>query len=742
MADKTRILFEPYLGLLLGVCAVIRRLRTISLLLLLLLAACNTERTPTVVSFIPTATEGAKVPTRMPTSTPPPETATPTDTTTPTDTPTPATPIAQALRNDIVLRGGPGSNYPITGSLQADEQIAIVGVSDDGSWYQVRLADGTLGWLTTASALVTTFGNISGVPIAQAPTNTPTETATATNTPTNTATATLTETPTATATSTPTATLTETPAETARPSRTPIPSPTPGPPQYIAQVLAQIGIPETGAVAGQIASKVIDMTGEDDVLTWERFTGTYGDFVMGATVQWGPGAAEDYCGFVFREPEKAAENDPNTLYAIHISRDGFLWFAELANSQWGENVDGNAEFLNLGEDETNQLVLVAQGDTFSLYVNGNYSAQFQDDTLPSGQVAMMAGTFDESDESYCTFSNAWVYSLDESSIPATPVPADTPAPANELPDYVINGLEEVGVALDSGYLAETDEEEVIDLTDEDNLVSWQSFETSHADFVMGSTIEWGPGATEDYCGFVFREQDDGDDTNTLYAIHLSRDRFLWFAELTASEWEENVYGNAEFLNTGEGDTNEVVLVVVDNTFSIYVNGNYAAQFQDDSLGIGLPALMGGTYEGSDETYCTFTNSWLFSLDATVAPPTPTPTPGPAVSAATALELEVQVRGKIGDMVSGESYTYEGSVGQMVDIYMNRDEGDLDSLLIVLGPDGAEIARNDDSAESETRDSAIEGLVLPADGIYTIIATRYQESVGVTSGEYVLLIEES
>src|SRR5690606_21205466 len=109
--------------------------------------------------------------------------------------PTSSVPVAQAIRS-MAVRGGPGSSYPVVGNLEANEQVEITGISEDGSWYQVELSDGTLGWLASSSAVVNTFGDLVSVPVALEPTNTPTETPSATPTETETPTPLPTDTPT------------------------------------------------------------------------------------------------------------------------------------------------------------------------------------------------------------------------------------------------------------------------------------------------------------------------------------------------------------------------------------------------------------------------------------------------------------------------------------------------------------------------------------------------------------------
>ena len=151
---------------------------------------------------------------------------------------TPATPLAM-VRRSLAVRSGPGSQYPALMTLDAETEMDITGISEDGNWYQVRLPDGSQGWLTSSAALVSAAGDLAGIPIAQAPTETPTLTPTETQTPTPTATATLTPTSTPSATQTPTltSTVTATPSDTPtatftsteQPSATPTASLTPTP---------------------------------------------------------------------------------------------------------------------------------------------------------------------------------------------------------------------------------------------------------------------------------------------------------------------------------------------------------------------------------------------------------------------------------------------------------------------------------------------------------------------------------
>jgi serine/threonine-protein kinase len=166
------------------------------------------------VAGLPTATETATVtqtPTETPTVTP---SATPTSppTETPSPTATPRTTFATVLTERANVRRGPGFDYEVVSTLNREEEVIVVGVSEDGGWYQVVIG-GVMGTGWVSAETVRISGNLN-VPVIVLPTATYTPSATPTDTPTATATFTATPAPTDTPTPSPTATptLTDTPA--------------------------------------------------------------------------------------------------------------------------------------------------------------------------------------------------------------------------------------------------------------------------------------------------------------------------------------------------------------------------------------------------------------------------------------------------------------------------------------------------------------------------------------------------
>ncbi|MCB0257467.1 MAG: protein kinase, partial [Anaerolineae bacterium] len=139
--------------------------------------------TDTPVVSTPTSTvEPTTQPTAKETAIPTIPISTPTSTRAPTDTPTniptatPAAPMAVAS-GQTNLRAGPGTGYPVVGSLTAGREVKIIGKNEAGTWWQLDSEDGESVWVI--ANLVETTGAVDTVEVVAAP-PTPTTAPTAT----------------------------------------------------------------------------------------------------------------------------------------------------------------------------------------------------------------------------------------------------------------------------------------------------------------------------------------------------------------------------------------------------------------------------------------------------------------------------------------------------------------------------------------------------------------------------------
>jgi hypothetical protein len=125
--------------------------------------------TPTTgLTYIPTATV-TPTPTITPTNTPVTPTQTPLPTATPTSsyTPSPPKPIQANICKGckVNFRVTPGTAGRIIKMLDETVIISIIGRTDDGTWLQVTLTDGRVGWLS-AQFVVLDGIDISPMPVA------------------------------------------------------------------------------------------------------------------------------------------------------------------------------------------------------------------------------------------------------------------------------------------------------------------------------------------------------------------------------------------------------------------------------------------------------------------------------------------------------------------------------------------------------------------------------------------------
>ena len=78
-----------------------------------------------------------------------------------------AAPAACTVRgNNVNLRSGPGTNYPVVGSLSSGTSLPVTGTNQARDWYTVNL-NGQQAW--AAASVTTTTGNCSVLPTVSAP---------------------------------------------------------------------------------------------------------------------------------------------------------------------------------------------------------------------------------------------------------------------------------------------------------------------------------------------------------------------------------------------------------------------------------------------------------------------------------------------------------------------------------------------------------------------------------------------
>lgn len=113
---------------------------------------------------------------------------------------------------------------------------------------------------------------------------------------------------------------------------------------------------------------------------------------------------------------------------------------------------------------------------------------------------------------------------------------------------------------------------------------------------------------------------------------------------------------------------------------------------------------------------------------------------PGLTNGRALEIMygATVSGQISDQHYAEEYVFVGQAGDVIRISMERATGDLDPLVTLYDSERKQIAFDDDSGGEQN--ALLDRFVLPADGMYILIASRYDQMSGTTNGAYLLTLE--
>jgi hypothetical protein len=85
------------------------------------------------------------------------------------------------------------------------------------------------------------------------------------------------------------------------------------------------------------------------------------------------------------------------------------------------------------------------------------------------------------------------------------------------------------------------------------------------------------------------------------------------------------------------------------------------------------------------------------------------------------------------------YVFEARGDDLITISLNRTGGNLDPFLVLLDSNLNELAAHDDIVDGQQRDSLISGYRIPSDGLYFVIATRFERQAGTTIGRYRLTL---
>jgi len=137
-----------------------------------------------------------------------------------------------------------------------------------------------------------------------------------------------------------------------------------------------------------------------------------GDFVFQTEATWESTGGLAGCGYVFRSSRSLSRGSYYEFFSIRLS--GLpLWYA----TYWKEGIleklltpnYPTSGAIRQKNGSTNRLAVVARGDRFTFYANGDRMGSVVDNHLKEGRIGVFAGQ--ESGETTCIFNNSWVWTM-------------------------------------------------------------------------------------------------------------------------------------------------------------------------------------------------------------------------------------------------------------------------------------------------------------------------------------------
>lgn len=251
------------------------------------------------------------------------------------------------------------------------------------------------------SALLTGCGAIPGL----------NPTATFTPVPTNTPEPTLTPAPTSTPTATPTSTPDAAATQAAQATQT------------AEEVLAELDLylgekSEIDYQAGQLLWRqskpvTINMAGPQEIISEIGSDITTGDFIMKSEVMW-EATGLIVCGAIFRSEPNIEEGKQYKFLFLRFS--GLpAWAIEVHQYGQFKNSPTDVRFsdaVDMDNGATNQFILVAQGNEFTVYMNRNREGHYFDYSTQRSEGAFAFFASQTGGDGRCVFDNSWIWSLD------------------------------------------------------------------------------------------------------------------------------------------------------------------------------------------------------------------------------------------------------------------------------------------------------------------------------------------
>lgn len=217
--------------------------------------------------------------------------------------------------------------------------------------------------------------------------------------------------PTSTPTPAWTATFTPIPPPTLPPTPTPTPTPSLRPSVLLyeedftspseAWEIEDVGNAEYKLDGGTYSIEVR----QESWMAWNTAGEGFSDFVLDLDALLVEGSQDNSYGCLFRYQDK------NNHYELSITGNQSYSFGKDVDGEWTQIVEWTSSNAIKPTGQVNHIRLIAYGDDFSLYVNGQFVDEFTDPSFLDGEIAPVVTAYDEP-PTRATFDNIKIWDVE------------------------------------------------------------------------------------------------------------------------------------------------------------------------------------------------------------------------------------------------------------------------------------------------------------------------------------------
>jgi hypothetical protein len=352
----------------------------------------------------------------------------------------------------------------------------------------------------------------------------------------------------------------------------------------------------------------------------------------------------------------ALRRDSDSLedYLFELSKDGQFQFSLWKNAKWITLVGWtNSSAIETGKG-SNNIKIIAQGDTFTFYVNGVKLGECTDRSLSSGEIGLVAGARDDG-EVHVSFDNLKVW-----AIPSEEKEVETTREDGGQKLLYSDDFSDVN----SGWATKSSTPETVSTGYEDGkyqitvfpkeTVSKSWLTRTFSNFVMEVEATYEAGPDNNSYGVILRLSD-----NEYYEFKISGTGYYGFDKLQDGQWTYLIpWTQSTAINTGKA-TNLIKVACEGDKFTFYVNDIKLGDCNDNSFSSGYIGLAAETLEAGGAKV-SFDNLKVWGVGAAAVSEIPPVTVTPTPSRPVAEGERVSGSSTISSLESGSASTSEGA----------------------------------------------------------------------------------